>query len=327
MEFVRISGLEPEQTDVFEQWAHVFIDAALADNGESDERSATDLRQMERNPSVERQLMAVIDDGRVMAGASVMFPVQDNLTHSFATVSVLPSHRRRGIGTRLVEWVQQSARERGRATLQMHFNARPGARPAGFDFAEHHGFDLAQRLLRSDLDVAGLSARVTDTAVAQGYRIVTEVGLPESREVDYADFQVLMTHDIPLGDLALEPEIWDVERVRAMSERLDAMGRTRWLAWAEHEASGEVAGFTEIQWAPGLGSVAYQQDTLVRRSHRGHGLGLALKLANAAQVRASEPRIQTVRTWNADDNTAMLAVNAALGCTVGSEMLEWQKRL
>ena len=96
MEFVRISGLEPEQTDVFEQWAHVFIDAALADNGESDERSATDLRQMERNPSVERQLMAVIDDGRVVAGASVMFPVQDNLTHSFATVSVLPSHRRRG---------------------------------------------------------------------------------------------------------------------------------------------------------------------------------------------------------------------------------------
>ena len=66
MEFVRVSGLEPGQSELFEAWAQVFIDAALADNGESDERSATDLREMERNPDVGRRLMAVLDEGRVV---------------------------------------------------------------------------------------------------------------------------------------------------------------------------------------------------------------------------------------------------------------------
>lgn len=330
MEFVRISGLEPAQAELFEQWAQVFIDAAVADNGEHDERSATDLRQMERNPSVERRLMAVVDEGRVVAGASVMFPLRDNVTHSFGMVSVLPSHRRRGLGSQLLEWVQGSARDQGRATLQMHFNTRPGERASGHVLAERHGFDLAQRLLRSDLDVAAAAGLAKDE-VPTGYRLEQFTGLPAKWEEAYARFQVQMTEDAPLGDLALEPEVWDVERVRAQSERTGAMGRTRWFTMAvaetRGEATGDAAGFTEIQWSPDMGDRAYQQDTLVAREHRGHGLGQAMKLANVRALHRDRPEVRTVRTWNADDNTHMLAVNAELGCTVGSEMLEWQKRL
>ena len=327
MEVVRVSGLEPDQSELFEAWAQVFIDAALADNGESDERSATDLREMERNPDVGRRLMAVLDEGRVVAGASVMFPLQDNLTHSFATIAVLPEFRRRGLGTRLLDWIEEQAREQGRATLQMHFNARPGARPAGFAFAEQCGFSLEQRLVRNDLDLSSWTGADANVPVPEGYRLVAEVGLPPERQADYARFQEAITTDIPLGGLALEPEVWDVERVGALSARLEAMGRTRWLVWAEHEGSGECAGFTEVQWAPELGPIAYQQDTLVHRDHRGHGLGMALKRVNAAQIAAGQPAIATIRTWNADDNTHMLAVNAALGYVVGSQMLEWQKLL
>ncbi len=327
MEFVRVSGLDPAQGELFEQWAQVFIDAAMADNWESDERSATDLRAMELNPAVGRRLLAIVDAGRVVAGASVMFPLQDNLTHSFATIAVLPEFRRRGLGTRLLDWVEEQVREQGRATLQMHFNARPGARPAGFAFAEPRGFSLAQRLLRNDLDLSTWAGDTANVPVPEGYQLVTEVRLPPEREGDYARFQEAMTTDIPLGELALEPEVWDVERVRALGERLEAMGRTRWLVWAEHVASGKVAGFTEVQWARDLGPVAYQQDTLVHRDHRGHGLGLALKRANAEQVARAGTGIRVIRTWNADDNEHMLAVNQALGCRVASEMLEWQKHL
>lgn len=327
MEFVRFSGLEPAQTKMFEQWAQVFIDAAVADNGEHDERSATDLRQMERNPSVERRLMAVVEEGRVAAGASVMFPLQDNLTHSFGMLSVLPSHRRRGIGTRLLEWVEDSARERGRSTLQMHFTTRPGTRAAGHVLAERHGFDLAQRLLRSDLDVTKAVSRAAGDVEPRGYRLERFTGLPSQWEEAYARFQVQMTEDAPLGDLALEPEVWDVDRVRGQSERTAAMGRTRWFTMAVDEGSGEAAGFTEIQWSTDMGDRAYQQDTLVTREHRGHELGRALKMANVLALHRDRPEIRTVRTWNADDNTHMLAVNAELGCAVGSEMLEWQKRL
>ena len=104
MEFVRVSGLDPRQGELFEQWAQVFIDAAMADNGESDERSATDLRAME--PTRPWAADSWRSSTRAGGGGAAMFPLQANLTHSFATIAVLPEFRRRGLGTRLLDWVE-----------------------------------------------------------------------------------------------------------------------------------------------------------------------------------------------------------------------------
>ena len=59
--------------------------------------------------------------------------------------------------------------------------------------------------------------------------------------------------------------------------------------------------------------MAYQQDTLVMREHRGHGLGLRMKAAGTLALMEGSPATTSVRTWNADDNAPMLAVNHALG--------------
>lgn len=221
--------------------------------------------------------MAVVDSGQVVAGASVVFPVRDNLPHAFAMLAVRPPNRRQGIGSRLVDRIVDEARAQGRRTLQMHVSAPAGTEPAGFAFAQRHGFTLGQRLLRGDLDVT-LATMTGEAAAGAGahpaYRIEQFTGLPEAREADYARFQEAMTIDIPLGDLALEPEVWDVDRVRAQSERTAAMGRTRWIAFAVHEGSGECVGFTEIQWGPGMG------DRAVHRPARRQG---------AAAVRAGDP--------------------------------------
>lgn len=66
--------------------------------------------------------------------------------------------------------------------------------------------------------------------------------------------------------------------------------------------------------------------TLIRRDHRGHGLGLAVKQAVLAELRRSHPRVQRIHTWNADENQHMPAINEALGfrVTAHSGMLDWR---
>ena len=60
---------------------------------------------------------------------------------------------------------------------------------------------------------------------------------------------------------------------------------------------------------------ASQDDTLVLREHRGHALGMLLKLENLALLERDFPGHPSVITWNADENRHMLAVNEALGFT------------
>jgi hypothetical protein len=58
-----------------------------------------------------------------------------------------------------------------------------------------------------------------------------------------------------------------------------------------------------------------QQDTLVLREHRGHRLGMLLKVANLRQLALQFPEQSAVTTFNAEENRFMLDVNEALGFT------------
>jgi len=64
---------------------------------------------------------------------------------------------------------------------------------------------------------------------------------------------------------------------------------------------------------------------LVLREHRGHGLGLRLKAANALRLMDELPEVSSIRTWNAASNAYMLAVNRRLGYAVDGYSREWQK--
>ena len=71
----------------------------------------------------------------------------------------------------------------------------------------------------------------------------------------------------------------------------------------------------------------YQWGTLVRPDHRGHRLGLAVKVANVRLLQETHPRITTVVTFNADVNAPMVAVNERLGFVPVQWMGELQKKL
>ncbi len=78
-------------------------------------------------------------------------------------------------------------------------------------------------------------------------------------------------------------------------------------------AGGRLAGHSQLVVPQTDQENAYQWDTLVLPEHRGHRLGLALKVANhQAAADALVPRT-LIHTWNSDTNDPMVAVNAALG--------------
>lgn len=196
------------------------------------------------------------------------------------------------------------------------------------------GYAAAQTVLRSTLPLAdlrepagrdGLAARAGDGAV-DGYTTHTFVGgIPDEWLSARAELSRAMSTDVPLGDLRVEEENWDDARVAEEYAVSAAMGRTVLDTFAVHEGSGDVAGYTQIQVTQADPRVAYQQDTLVRAGHRGHGLGLRLKAVNTLRLLDDSPGSEVVRTWNADDNRHMLAVNRELGYVQDAFLREWQK--
>ena len=71
---------------------------------------------------------------------------------------------------------------------------------------------------------------------------------------------------------------------------------------------------------PGWG---YQLITVVTREHRGHRLGLLLKVAMLELLATTEPRLERISTWNAESNAHMVAVNDALGYVPYSTPVTW----
>jgi RimJ/RimL family protein N-acetyltransferase len=59
--------------------------------------------------------------------------------------------------------------------------------------------------------------------------------------------------------------------------------------------------------------------------HRGHRLGLRMKLAMIDWLRDERPEVEVVDTWNVPGNAPMIAINDALGCTVVAETIAFRK--
>lgn len=73
-----------------------------------------------------------------------------------------------------------------------------------------------------------------------------------------------------------------------------------------------MGGFSLVFLARGRDQVLHD-DTLVMPAHRGHRLGLALKVAAYAVVVAEHPDCATLHTWTDPGNHAMYATNHAFG--------------
>ena len=276
--------------------------------------------------------LGVVAGTPVVAGLARL-PVYDNLTLATVGLQVHPDHRRRGYGRAGLAAMLDELAATGRRTVLFEIpRAADGeGRTAGETFAESLGAVRKTSEARRLLDLAGpFEERYADLwaeaeTAATGYSTVAwGRHTPEALVPEMAELRALMSTDPPQGDLQLEPERWDAERYRAHEQSLIARRREQLVVAARHDDSGALVGFTSMGLPCCGATVGYQWDTVVRAERRGHRLGLLLKIANLRQLRALHPEVRFLNTWNADENSYMVAVNVALGFELMESWSEWQ---
>jgi len=338
-EIVPVDLLDPDGDALARQWLGVY--ASVQDDLFGDRGSVWTLserREFHRAPEKRRSAFAAVADGAVVGAVEVIETLRDNLDSAMIWLAVHPGHRRRGIGTALLEQAGRVATDDGRTILMAETEWLAERTDENEDFASRHGYAVARTGLRSNLalpaDVTELTRlrdggdRTGGAGGSTAYEIESVAGMPPDEWLDaLAELNRRMSTDMPLSDLALEEEDWDAERVRCAMQRLLDAGRALLTSVAMHRESGRLVGFTEVGVSAGTPDLAYQGSTLVLKEHRGHGLGLRLKAANSLAVMDTLPAVTRVRTWNADDNVHMLAVNRRLGYLLDAYQRRWQKRL
>jgi len=286
-------------------------------------------------PGEDSETLVAWVDGHVVANVEIELPVVDNRDNARIALRVRPDYRRRGIGTALLERATELARSRGRRrimgdTIESIAGGAPRD-PAGHAFAERTGAaelgtEVRRRLALADVDPVVHAELLTEAwRHAEGYRLISWHGsIPEEHlaRAAYLDSRLLL--DAPLGDLEWEPEQIDATRLRAIEQAIKARGRRPYNTGAVHEATGELVAFTAISMDASWPDHAWQQITIVDPEHRGHRLGLIIKLANLARARREEPELAVVDTWNSVGNDRMIAINEAMGFRPVDGTANWQ---
>ncbi len=295
-----------------------------------------DLRQPWPGSDVRHRV--VRDGGQIVAHLKVRMPTRDNLHLASVEILVHPEHRRRGIGSALMETALTIAREAGRTTVTAGTLSSWGDGPrrpeAGQRFLESAGFRLARTEVLRRADVNALDPateqRLYDEARAraEGYEIIGWTGrTPEALLDGVARLDSSFLAEAPTGELDLEPENVDADRIRQHDEACLARGFFRCGVVARHRASGEIVAMTIISVPTEPGTDAEQWITLVAPQHRGHRLGLLIKLENHRQLRRERPAVRWIHTGNADVNRHMIAINELLGFQVVDAWREYQRKL
>jgi GNAT superfamily N-acetyltransferase len=294
--------------------------------------------------------IGAFDAGRIVGYTLVHWELDDDATTAYVPMlGVEPTRRREGIGSGLLASAEQAARSAGRPTTvlsaehllgpddpdapRLHAPQGDASIPADAPaarFARAHGYELGQLYRASALDVAGRGDEFRDrldaalAAASDAYRLVAwQDRAPDELVDSLAHAHERMSVDPPSGAISFELELWDAARVRDGEQRSIASGRTH-LNVAAVTPDDEVVGFTELSLLPDSPAVE-QWDTIVLAPHRGHRLGMRLKLANLVALADADPSRDRVYTWNADENAHMLAINVALGFRPFALESTWQR--
>jgi len=289
------------------------------------------LRNSVRDPSPyqRRVLLAAVEDGRVVGNADVGRPLQENTHLGQLEINVRSAWRRRGVGTALHADAMEWLRADGRTTVIGEAYESTGAPTGAMPFARALGFEsvhvedhLVLTLPMTAQRVAGLRGSLpreeTYEIVSWGSRC------PDEYVEAYCAMLTQMNTDVPQGDVDIAPVVVDEPRIRTSEQRL-ARSYHQLIAAARRREDGVFAGYSELLLPHGEAEVM-QVDTLVMPAHRGHRLGLLMKLTNLDAIQRDQPDRTAIHTWTAPDNTAMRRTNDRFGFTVAERMHEMQRK-
>jgi GNAT superfamily N-acetyltransferase len=281
-------------------------------------------------PGWRNHMLAAFEGDRMVGRTFLNLPTMDNTHLCFIDLQVHPEHQRRGIGTALVDAVLGAAKAEGRRTVVAEAYVPSGSDGPALAFSRATGFteaidegikivDLVETEPTWDMLAREAAAR------SEGYGLVAwGDAVPEELLGEFCRLNEAFNDEAPMGELELEAEVWDEARVRGGEAQNRKVGR-HVFAVAAMAPDGTMAGLTEAMVNDHAPTRGFQSGTLVLPEHRGHALGLAMKVANHQAVRAAFPQCQILMTGNAGVNAAMNAVNERLGYREVERCVEVQR--
>ncbi|NNM46276.1 GNAT family N-acetyltransferase [Knoellia koreensis] len=289
-----------------------------------------------RKPSSSERLepyVAVLE-GQVAGLLLMWFPLHDNTKFTWFDLHVDPLLRQRGVGSALAEKAVERTRADGRTTALVEFHVPDDNREDHeyARFARRHGFTYAnteiRRILDLPVDPALLQGFADEAAERhEGYRIETHVGgLPEELRQSYCDCFNQLAVDAPTGEIDFEEESLTPQTYAEELGRMAEQGRTP-ITTVAIDPSGAVVAYNDLVTRAEEPAEVMQWGTLVRREHRGHRLGMAVKARGLQELARIAPDAKRVQTCNAEQNAHMVGVNEDLGFRRVEALLAYQRKL
>lgn len=163
---------------------------------------------------------AFLED-QVVGWATLELPWRDNLELARVRIMVHPDRRRQGLGTRLLELALAAARENGRTSIAtlawVSSDGVPFLAARGFSTSGQHPYDV-RRLDLHDTPTARWQQLYDEAAPrAADYELSHLVGPTPDDLLDGLVALHEAINDAP-SDEGMEPDVWDVDRVRAYDE-------------------------------------------------------------------------------------------------------------
>jgi GNAT superfamily N-acetyltransferase len=260
-------------------------------------------------------LAVVAPDGSYEGVASLTLFTEKNNRHTALLnyLVVHPDARRRGVGAKLWAEIRGRLTADGRASVSTVIELGG----AGEAFVDSLGFvnvlPLGRYVQRVRQVLEGIPLPAPPLLPA-GLRFADWAGVvPDRWAVSFARAHEAMG-DGPNKLLGGRIPSWNVEWVRAGARLIAERGGVILTSAVLDSTDGDrVVAYTEIVLNTPSDTRALQHDTLVVPSHRGRGLGRAVKRHLLEGLHELYPGVREVSTTVADDNRPMLAVNEALG--------------
>jgi GNAT superfamily N-acetyltransferase len=276
--------------------------------------------------SAPRQTWLATDDFDQPAGGYLLrLPETENTSMAFCNLIVAPAARRAGFGRALLAHCADQARRAGRSRLAgTALDGTPGAAFAAAAGARS-GIAEVVRVLTIDTAFPGRLSELRSAAEkhSAGYSLLSWC---TPAPAEYLD-QLARIHgamaDAP-HDAGVEPMVWDAARIRHSEQTMAEHKLTGYAIAARHDATGELVALTEMITEADTPDWAFQQVTAVLSAHRGHRLGLLVKVAMLELLLAREPAVRLIQTSNAGANAHMIAINEQLGFTVSGTGRDWE---
>lgn len=305
--------------------AHEIVKAAMShERPHASSPSATERLIEWRNddPGERHDLLGAFDGDRLVGVSNVYFALTDNLSMAWGYPFVAPADRRQGVGSALMDHALASSREMGRSEFLTDIDIPPGdvENHPHYLFLRKNGFSYSYteiiRRVMLPIDDA-LLTRYADAASEQhgsAYTLETSVGgVAQHRRESLCAAMNRLAVDAPTGDIDFEEETIDPARYQHWLDVEAMQDKVRITTLAIHEPSQVVAAYTDLMLPNGSPTHVHQWGTLVRSDHRGHRLGMAVKVANIRHLQEHYPERQHITTGNADTNRWMVQINEDLG--------------